>query len=228
MTVDEKLAALRGFYAIVDPDHCGGRDPAWVAERILSGGCALLQLRSKRAVDDRATMELGQELAALCRARGVPFVVNDSPALALELGADALHLGQDDMSIAQARRVVGSMPIGLSTHSREQAQRALAQGANLIGFGPVFATATKDNPDPVVGIDCLREVCGEVALPVVAIGGIDATTATQVANAGAQLAAAISAVCQADDPALPAREIHAALQRVGVETPQSFAGADEK
>jgi thiamine-phosphate diphosphorylase len=209
--VDEKLAPLCGFYAIVDPDHCGGRDPAWVAKRILAGGCALLQLRSKRDSDDVETMRLGERLASLCRGHGVPFVVNDSPALALELHADILHLGQDDVSMDEARQVVGSMPIGLSTHNQEQAQRAVANGANLIGFGPVFATSTKDNPDPVVGIDGLRDVCRALSVPIVAIGGIDTTTAPLVARAGARLAAAISAVCQAEDPAQPASKIHAAL-----------------
>lgn len=207
----EKLTAQRGFYAILDPAQCVGRDPLWVAERILTGGCAVLQLRAKQAADD-VVAGLGERLAAMCRAKQVPFVVNDDPMLALALGADGLHLGQGDMPIAQARDVVGAMPIGLSTHSLAQARDAVAQSADLIGFGPVFATASKHDPDPVVGLEALREVCNQVAVAVVAIGGIDASNIAGVAQTGAPLAAAIGAVCKADDPALAARALHTALR----------------
>ncbi|MDD9933922.1 MAG: thiamine phosphate synthase [Myxococcales bacterium] len=201
------ITALRGLYAIVDPEHCGGRDPLWVAERVLAGGCALLQLRDKRG-EPAATRALATALHERCRSAGVPFVLNDFPALAAELGADGLHLGQDDAPIAEVRITVGSMAIGLSTHSPEQAARAADQGADLIGFGPVFDTRTKHNPDATVGLSTLRRVVAASPIPVVAIGGITEANAPQVAATGTALAAVISALCQAPDPAQAAQALH--------------------
>ena len=113
----------------------------------------------------------------LCRAAGVPFCVNDRLDVALAVGADVVHLGQDDLPLADAQRVraVAGRPdllIGFSTHNLAQALAAAAGGADYIGFGPVFGTRSKLNPDPTVGLEALAEVCGAVAVPVVAIGGI--------------------------------------------------------
>lgn len=196
--------AWRGFYAILDPAECR-TSPLETAEAILDGGCAVFQLRDKRG-DDRETLALARALAERCRTANVPFVVNDRVDLALLSEADGVHLGQDDMSVADARRIFSGV-VGLSTHSLEQ---ALAADADLIGFGPVFDTSTKVNPDPTVGLDALRNVCEQVEVPVVAIGGISVGRATQVADTGAQLAAAIGAVCKADDPRASARAIHGA------------------
>lgn len=208
-----EVKGLRGFYAIVDPDACRGRDSLDVARAILEGGCAALQLRSKRMSPD-ARGALGRALRALCADAGVPFYVNDFPELALELGADGLHLGQHDTPIEIARGMLGSgSTIGLSTHGLAQALDAEARGADLVGFGPVFPTSTKEAPDPVVGTTLLAEACARLSTPIVAIGGIDLTNVSQVARAGAPLAAAIGAVCGADDPALAARVIHRTLAR---------------
>jgi thiamine-phosphate pyrophosphorylase len=204
------VATWRGLYAIVDPEHCAGRDPRTVASAILAGGCAVLQLRDKRDAALRAA--LATELHALCRAASVPFVVNDDLELALALGADGVHLGQSDLPVESARIHAGrALAIGLSTHDLGQAQAAHARGADLIGFGPVFATVTKLDPDPVVGIAGLREVCAHVPLPVVAIGGIGADNIAEVRAAGCKLAAVISAVCAAPDPRAAAARLHRAL-----------------
>ena len=191
------LSSRRGLYAIVDPEFCASRSPLDVAEAILHGGCAILQLRAKQLPE--ADIEaLAGALRDRCRAVGVPFVVNDYVSIALRVGADGVHLGQTDLSVPSARAMVGSeIAIGLSTHGLVQAQLAQADGADLIGFGPVFPTGTKHNPDPVVGLDGLRAVCREVSLPVVAIGGITLANAANVRASGAQMAAAISAVCSA-------------------------------
>ena len=195
----------RGFYAIVDPEVC---EPLPTTEAILAGGCAVLQLRDKRG-DDGETLALGRELARRCRARGVPFVMNDRLDLALLIGADGLHLGQDDLPIEEARRYFGG-PIGLSTHGLAQARQAAAAGADLLGLGPIFATTTKANADPAVGLEGLRQVCAEVSVPVVAIGGLEAMHAPSVAAAGAALGAAIAAVCRAENPMGAARCFHEA------------------
>lgn len=205
------VRTLRGLYAIVDPDWCGGRDPVDVARAILRGGAAALQLRAKR-MDGPTRERLGHALHELCTTAGVPFYVNDFAELARRLGADGLHLGQGDMPIADARAIVGDdAAIGVSTHSLAQALAAEQAGADLIGFGPVFATRTKHNPDPVVGLTGLSEVCQRVAIPAIAIGGIDTANAHEVAATGAPLAAAIGAVCGAADPEAAARTMHRTL-----------------
>lgn len=206
----------RGLYAIVDPAFCRGRDPRAVAAAILAGGCAVLQLRAK-SLDDASLASLAHALARQCADAGVPFVVNDRPDLALRVGAAGVHLGQGDMPVEQARALVGeTLAIGLSTHGLGQAGEAQARGADLIGFGPVFATASKPDAEPVVGLDRLRAACSAVAIPLVAIGGVTLENVTQVAAAGAPMAAAISALCAADDPSAVARAMHAVLSTAAV------------
>lgn len=201
---------MRGFYAIVDPDRCAGRDPDRIAHAILDGGCAALQLRAKQ-LPDSALLALARRLASRCRVAKIPFFVNDRPDIALLSGATGIHLGQKDLPVAEVRRLAPSAVVGLSTHDLAQARRAVERGADLIGFGPIYETQTKHDPDPIVGIHGLEEVCQSVAVPVIAIGGIDAERAPEVARAGAAMAAAISAVCGADDPARIAHAIHRAF-----------------
>ncbi len=169
----------------------------------------MLQLRDKRG-DDRDALALARAMVALCRQANVPFVMNDRIDLALLCEADGVHLGQDDLPVAEARRIFDG-PIGLSTHDLTQVRAAQALGADLIGFGPVFETVTKTNPDPTVGVDGLREAVEASPLPVVAIGGVDLERCALVQSAGAPLAAAIGALCS-DDPEASARAMHDAMQ----------------
>jgi len=216
-----QLLSLRGLYAIVDPAACRGRDPVSVAEAIVRGGCAMLQLRAKR-LHRPALESLAAKLRELCTGAAVPFVVNDHVELAVRVGADGVHLGQDDMPVASARSQLGpEIALGVSTHDLAQARAAEVAGADLIGFGPVFPTASKENPDAAVGLSGLRAVCSAVALPVVAIGGIAADNAAAVAACGPAMAAAISALCSADDPTAAARQLHRALS-----TPAPGAGPE--
>jgi thiamine-phosphate pyrophosphorylase len=205
----------RGLYAIVDPAFCDGRDPLAVADAILAGGCAVLQLRDKR----RSPAELGalaHALHARCRAAGVAFVVNDHASLAADTHAEGLHLGQSDLPIERARSLVPmTTRIGLSTHSPEQARDAVMRGADLIGFGPIFPTRSKQQPDPVVGVPALRALCETLPVPIVAIGGITPENLDAVAETGVALVAAISAVCGAPDPESTARAMHARILAAG-------------
>ena len=196
---------MRGLYAIVDPEHCVGRDPRWVAAEILRGGCAALQLRAKH-MPDGARLTLARDLKVLCREAGVPFWLNDRLDLALLAEADGLHLGQDDIRTADARALWGARPIGRSTHSLAQARAAVAEGADVIGFGPVFDTQSKRNPDPQVGMPGVREVCAELRVPVIAIGGIKLSHLPELKRAGAACCAVISALCSVDDPCAAARD----------------------
>jgi thiamine-phosphate pyrophosphorylase len=201
---------MKGLYAIIDPDHCAGRDPLWVAEQVLAGGCAALQLRAKSS-KDREQLKLARALAERCRAASVPFWLNDRLDLGLLIEADGVHLGQDDVPIAEAKRIFAGL-IGTSTHSLAQARDAVDQGADVIGFGPVFTTRSKLNPDPVVGVRGLAEVCMAVRVPVIAIGGIDLAHARDVKISGATYAAAIGALCMAEDPRAAAKALHEALR----------------
>lgn len=197
----------RGLYAIVDPAHTGARSPLELAEAIVAGGPALFQYRDKTQ-SDRDRLRLGRELRTLCRRAGIPFIVNDRLDLALLLGADGAHLGQEDLPIEAARRIAPSLPLGRSTHSVEQARAAAREDHAILGFGPVFPTKTKERPDPVTGLDVLARLRSELPLPLVAIGGINLDTVGEIARTGAHYAAVISALADADDPEAMTRALH--------------------
>jgi thiamine-phosphate pyrophosphorylase len=200
---------MRGLYAIIDPEVCRVH-PLAVAQAVLRGGCAALQLRAKR-LTDAEYLDLGRELVRECRSARVPFFVNDRVHLVAPLAADGVHVGQTDSAVEDVRRVLGpTVMIGVSTHSLEQARDAEVRGAQLIGFGPVFATTTKLDHDPIVGVAALKSVVEAVRIPVIAIGGITHANVTQVAKSGAPLVAVISALCGAVDPEQAARSLHEA------------------
>lgn len=182
---------IDSLYAIVDAEVA--ERPLELTFRALNAGCAMVQLRAKR-LDDMAFLTLAERLRSACAHAKVPFVVNDRADIACLVRASGLHLGQDDLSVEDARRVVGDMPIGVSTHDLDQARRAEREGADLIAFGPIFETKTKENPDRVVGLKSLEEVCRAVSRPVVAIGGITPENADKALRAGARYVAVISAL----------------------------------
>ncbi len=190
-----KVNVLPPLYAIVDVTDAAP-DPLIVTEGLLAAGVELVQLRAKHLPARRA-WELAVALRELTRAAGVRFAVNDRPDLAAAVEADVLHLGQDDMPVAAARRLFKGV-IGLSTHNPAQVRAANEQPVDYIGFGPVFATATKENPDPVTGLDGLREVVAASRVPVVAIGGITLARVADVLHAGAASVAVISALAAPD------------------------------
>ena len=179
------------LYAIVDAEI--SKDPLALAERTLRSGCARLQLRAK-SLDDNAFLALATALRTRCARASVPFVVNDRPDIAALAEADGLHLGQNDMPIAEARKIVGSIDIGLSTHGIRQAIEASRSGADRVAFGPIFPTSSKRNPDPVVGLDELERICRTISHPVVAIGGIDPERAVAALDRGASEVAVISSL----------------------------------
>jgi len=212
------MFSLRGFYAIVDATAPLLADHQALERRtrqLLGAAPCCLQLRAKEA-GARAFAAAARRMLPLCRAAGVPFCVNDRLDVALAVGADVVHLGQDDLPLADALRVrvVAGRPdlvVGLSTHNPGQAVAAASAGADYIGFGPVFATSSKLNPDPVVGLSQLSDICRTVSVPVVAIGGIAPAQAGLLAQAGASAAAIISAVNNAPDPTAAGRQVAAAF-----------------
>jgi len=206
---------LRGYYAILDvvgeaapADEALG---AWAGELLAAGPCCL-QLRGKR-LSVAAQQAVALTLGGLCRAAGVPLCVNDRLDVALAVGADGVHLGQDDLPLADARRLArGRLFIGVSTHDVGQARAAVAAGADYIGLGPIFGTRTKHSPDPVVGLEVLRQVAAEVHVPVVAIGGITLETVDEVAAAGATAVAVIAEIEKAENRTAAGRRIGQAFK----------------
>jgi thiamine-phosphate pyrophosphorylase len=163
------------------------------AEHALTDGATVVQLRLK----DAATAEVvaaGEPIRAACRAAGVAFVVNDDVEAALRLGADGVHLGRDDLGAERAQEA--GLLLGLSASSVEEAQAAEAAGASYVGAGPVWATPSKPDAGPPLGLDGLAAICGAVATPVVAIGGVDASNAAECIRAGAAGVAVIRAVVE--------------------------------
>ncbi|MBN2332685.1 MAG: thiamine phosphate synthase [Deltaproteobacteria bacterium] len=189
-----------GLYLVADEQFYAGDDFLADLKLAAAAGLHMLQLRQKRG-DDHLFLQRARQLRGVCASAGIPFIVNDRPDIAVLAGADGLHLGQHDLPIAEARKIVGNhLPIGRSTHSLAQARAAVAEGADYIGFGPIFPTPSKENPDPVVGVDGLREVLAAVDLPVVAIGGIDTRTIGMVRKTGVSSIAVIRAVLASGDP----------------------------
>lgn len=169
-----------------------------IAEICVRNEIKMLQLREKN-LDDRSLIRIGREIKSITKGSETRFVMNDRPDLAVLCDADVLHLGQDDMPLEEARKIVGDMPIGLSTHSIEQAKRALELDPMYIGFGPIFPTNAKAKPDAPVGTEKLSEVLQFAQVPVVAIGGLFPENIEQVVKAGAQNIALVRHFMQTSD-----------------------------
>jgi thiamine-phosphate pyrophosphorylase len=176
----------------------------------LAGGADLFQLRDKDASDDEL-LAAAEHARERCHAAGALFVLNDRPDLAAACGADGVHVGQDDMPVDRARRLVGDDAIvGLSTHSMQQAQAGGRSGADYIAVGPVHATPTKAGR-PAIGVGPLAYAASHVDVPWFAIGGIDPTTVGAVVKAGARRIVVVRAIADAPDPEATARALRAAV-----------------
>lgn len=169
-----------------------------IAQKCVQHGVRMLQLREKH-LSDKELLSVALQIREITRGTTTQFVINDRPDIALLCQADYLHLGQDDISIDQARAIVGDMKIGLSTHSIEQAKDALAKKPDYIGFGPIYPTNAKAKPDEPVGVELLKEVLQFATVPVVAIGGIFPENIDEVIRAGAQNIAMVRHFMQTKD-----------------------------
>jgi len=178
-----------------------------LVELAIAGGADTIQFRDK-TLPSGAALETVKIIGALCRKAGVTFIVNDRLDIALATDADGVHLGQRDLPIAVARRLLGpSRLIGGTASTLDEAREAERSGADYIGFGHVFPTASKDKSGRAVGSDALRAACRAVSLPVIAIGGIHAGNLPEVMKTGTWGIAVIRAVCGEDDPRAAARRI---------------------
>jgi thiamine-phosphate pyrophosphorylase len=195
------------LYAILDPSQSKGRPAIGILTDLLNGGAKLLQLRAKDLTSNEF-YRLAIEVRELTRQAGCLLIVNDRVDIAMASQADGVHLGQEDLPLETARKLMGEQKmIGISTHDLRQAQEAASAGADYIGFGPIFGTATKDTGYSARGVEMLREVCAAVKIPVVAIGGITEDNVNQVWNAGADAAAMIGDLMGAKDGTAKVRRI---------------------
>jgi thiamine-phosphate pyrophosphorylase len=194
------------FYAILDPSQIPGRSIVEVCDILIASGVRLVQYRNKHA-PPRTVYEQCVDLAKRTGLAGARFIVNDRADIACASGADGVHVGQDDLPVELARAVVGAEKwVGYSTHNLEQVASADKTSADYIALGPVFATSSKENPDPVVGIEGLRSARAVTRKPLVAIGGISLQNVDDVLAAGADSVAVISDLLRAPDIGSRAKE----------------------
>ena len=195
------------LYGIVDLGYVRPEEVESTTAALLRGGIRILQLRAK-GIDPATVEQLARRMQPLCREAGAIFVLNDYPDMAARIGADAVHVGQDAGPLAAVRDIVGpQMLIGRSTHSPEQALAAVAEGADYIGFGPLFPTGTKPGR-PSIGLQDIAAVQEKLGdFPMFCIGGINGTTLPSVLRAGARRVVIVSWLLQQPDPAAAARDI---------------------
>ena len=203
------------FYAITDQKNSLGRSDLEIAEALIAGGISCLQYRAKK-VSAREQWDTARLLSAMCREAGLPFIVNDRADLAMACGADGLHVGQDDMPLKEARRLLGPrFLIGRSTHTSLQAREAWAQGADYIGYGPLFATQTKENNVPPLGLETFKELASSIPIPIVAIGGIKLHHLEALFGQGVQHIAVVTALTGAANVSSAARDFRRAWRQLG-------------
>jgi thiamine-phosphate pyrophosphorylase len=206
----DKAGRLTGLYAIIDSQKLGGRSHLEVVGQLIRGGASAIQLRHK--LDGREELAIAKKLRELCTENNVLFIVNDHLDIALAAGADGLHLGQEDLPVREARRLLPiDMIVGVSVTTVRQAREAEAAGADYIAVGSMYPTSSKETA-VVVGPARLRGVRGAVGLPLVAIGGISKDNAGEVAAAGADAAAVIGAIMQAGSIEKASRQLIKAFE----------------
>jgi thiamine-phosphate pyrophosphorylase len=200
------------LYGILDLAYVKAPDAARVTGEMIEGGVDLIQLRAKE-YPPAEIAKIAAGLRSITRGNGIPLIINDHPEIARDIEADGVHVGQDDQSIAETRTVVGpDCVVGKSTHSLDQAIRAFYEGADYIGFGPIFATPTKPDYQPI-GLEEIHQVQEAVRIPIFCIGGLKLDNLAEVIEAGARRAVIVSGLLQAENVVAYARTAKELLNR---------------
>jgi len=207
----KKITECR-LYGILDSGYVTSDRMVAMACSLIEGGVDILQLRAKKE-SRQEILAMALELSPICRKADVPFILNDHPELVPETGADGAHVGQDDLSVAEARRLAGPEAIiGKSTHSLDQALSAVGESPDYIGFGPLFATATKPDYTPI-GTEQIEEVYRLLPFPIFCIGGINLGNLPSVLGVGAERVVIVSDLLTALDPVARTTACRALLPR---------------
>jgi thiamine-phosphate pyrophosphorylase len=214
MTLDERMAAFErtDLYVVITEAFCAGRTSREVLSCCLAAGVRLVQLREKNAGDERLH-RMAREFRAATDEAGALLIVNDRVDVALAVGADGVHLGQDDLPVEAARTLGPELILGASTHSLEEALAAQAAGASYVNIGPVFETATKSVPSGALGPEVIDRIAPRLAVPWTVMGGIKSHNIDQVLAKGARHPAVVTAVTAADDVARAAAELRDRIRR---------------
>lgn len=200
------------LYVVTDRSWSGKMSLYQQVEAALQNGVSCVQLREKALPRD-AFLREARKFSALCRRYQVPFIINDDVELAIECGADGVHVGQEDMDAAMVRKRVGDMILGVSVHTVDEAVRAVQAGADYLGLGAVFATTTKQDAE-VMPRETLSAICAAVEIPTVAIGGITAGNVGELAGCGVDGIAVVSAIFAAVEPGAAAAELHSLARKM--------------
>lgn len=197
------MQKLLNVYFIMGSNNCQ-KDPALVLQQAIEGGITLFQFREKGtgALTGDNKYKFAQQLQSICKKNNIPFIVNDDVELALALDADGIHIGQDDQSAQEVRQKIGDNKIlGVSTHNLEEVKKAIAEGADYVGIGPIYTTTTKEDAKKAQGTALIKEVRSNyIEIPIVGIGGLTAENASPVIEHGGNGVAVISEISLAEDP----------------------------
>jgi thiamine-phosphate pyrophosphorylase len=207
------MRELLKVYFIMGSSNCE-QDPQNVLSNAILGGVTLFQLREKgpQALTDTKRLDFARSLHSICKSYGVPFIVNDDVELALTLDADGVHIGQDDESAKAVRSQIGAKILGVSAHTVEEAKRAIADGADYLGIGPIFPTRSKDDAKEVQGTKLIRILREQrIDIPIVGIGGITPMNARSVIDDGADGVSVISTISMAESAREAARKLKQAV-----------------
>lgn len=202
------------LYFIMGSNNCTV-DPEYVLEQAIEGGISFFQFREKgtNALTGNEKIGFAKRLQSICQKHSIPFIVNDDVELAVLLDADGVHIGQGDESAEEVRRKIGDKILGVSAHTVAEVEKAIEDGADYVGIGPIYSTTTKEDAKSPQGTAVIKEVRKRgIEIPIVGIGGITANNAFPVIESGGDGISIISAISRANDPAEGARELKAAIK----------------
>lgn len=201
------------LHVITDTTHQSKFTHQDLVKLAIQGGADTIQFRQKN-VSTRELIKIAQEMKTICSQSNLPLIVNDRADVALAVGADGTHFGQDDMPVGIGRRILPNETIiGASARTEEKILEAIAEGADYIGYGPIYSTSSKADAEEPKGLDRLHKMCEIAECPVIAIGGITLETASDVIQAGAHGIAVISAVCGQPDPRKATEELYQEIMK---------------
>lgn len=197
----------KGLYGITAEEFSNGRSNVDIVKAMINGGIKIIQYREKENKSIRQKYEECRAIRKITKDNGVLFLINDHPDIAMLVDADGIHIGQDDLPVAEARKLIGNKIIGVSTHSPEQAKKAQEDGSDYIGVGPIYKTYTKKNVCDPVGIGYLEYVINNIDIPFVAIGGIKEHNIQEIISMGANTIALVTEIVSAHDVAEISRRL---------------------